>query len=120
LEARLGTSNVRVLDVRVAATPSDARGPRPRSGGNVELRPFAYLGGPTRWHPSRERHPDRRGPSSAYVSSHIPGSVPLDVRAALFDDAGELVSAPELAMVMSALGVGDGHTVVLVDEGRPE
>jgi thiosulfate/3-mercaptopyruvate sulfurtransferase len=50
----------------------------------------------------------------------VPGAVPFDVRALLFDEAGEIVSAPELAMVMSGAGVGDGHTVVLVDEGRPD
>lgn len=48
---------------------------------------------------------------------HVPGAAPLDVRASLFDLYGDVVSAPELAMVMSSLGVGDEHTVVLVDEG---
>lgn len=60
------------------------------------------------------------GPSAAYASGHLPGAVALDVRALLFDEAGEVVSAPEMAMVMSGLGVGDAHTIVLVDDGRPE
>jgi thiosulfate/3-mercaptopyruvate sulfurtransferase len=62
----------------------------------------------------------RRGPPAAFAHGHVPGAVPLDVRATLFDDAGDVVSAPELALVMSGLGVGDGHTVVIVDEGWPE
>jgi thiosulfate/3-mercaptopyruvate sulfurtransferase len=50
----------------------------------------------------------------------VPGALALDVIAELFDTYGQVVSAPELAMVMSALGVADGDTVVLVDHGRPE
>jgi thiosulfate/3-mercaptopyruvate sulfurtransferase len=120
LESRLGLATLRVLDVRRDASSSDASGTRLRAANNVELRPFAHLGGPAGWKTSRERHPERRGPSSAYLSGHVPGAIALDVRAVLFDDAGDVVSAPELAMAMSGLGVGDGHTVVLVDDGRPE
>jgi thiosulfate/3-mercaptopyruvate sulfurtransferase len=54
------------------------------------------------------------------MDGHVPGAVALDVRAMLFDAAGDVVSAPELAFVMSGLGVGDHHTVVLVDEGPPD
>jgi rhodanese-related sulfurtransferase len=120
LEARLAFPTLRVLDVRTDAPSGDASGTRLRAANTVELRPFAHLGGPAGWKTSRERHPVRRGPSAAYLSAHVPGAVPLDVRAVLFDDAGDVVSAPELAMAMSGLGVGDGHTIVLVDEGRPE
>lgn len=120
LEPRLGTSSLRILDVRVDAPSPDASGPRLRAAGNVELRAFAHLGAPAGWKTPRERHPSKRGPAAAFVQGHIPGAVPMDVRAMLFDDAGEVVSAPELAIVMSGLGVGDGHTVVIVDDGRPE
>ncbi len=50
-------------------------------------------------------------------AAHVPRAVALDVRASFFDAYGEVVSAPELAMVMSSLGVGDEHTIVLVDDG---
>jgi 3-mercaptopyruvate sulfurtransferase SseA len=50
----------------------------------------------------------------------IPSVRNLDVRAMLFDAVGDVVSGPELALVMSGLGVGDHDTVVLVDEGRPD
>jgi thiosulfate/3-mercaptopyruvate sulfurtransferase len=119
LEPRVARPDVRVLDVRVDPPPVADSGPRLRALNNVELRPFAHLGGPAGWKASRERQP-RRGPSAAYLGGHVPGAVPLDVRSALFDEAGDVVSAPELALVMSGLGVGDGQTVVLVDEGRPE
>jgi thiosulfate/3-mercaptopyruvate sulfurtransferase len=42
------------------------------------------------------------------------------VRAVLFDHHGNVVSAPELAIAMSTLGVGDDHTIVLVDDGPPD
>jgi thiosulfate/3-mercaptopyruvate sulfurtransferase len=72
------------------------------------------------WKTNRERHPARSGPSSLYLGGHVPGAVALDVRAVLFDDDGEVVSGPEVALAMSSLGVGDEHTIVLVDEGRPD
>jgi 3-mercaptopyruvate sulfurtransferase SseA len=120
LESRLAHADLRILDVRADAPRDDASGTRLRSGGNVELRPFAHLGAPPAWKMSRERYPARRGLPPAYVQGHIPGAVALDVRAVLFDEAGDVVSAPELAIAMSGLGVGDGHTIVLVDEGRPD
>lgn len=52
-----------------------------------------------------------------FVEGHLPGAVLLDVRATLFDEEGSLVGALELARVMSSLGVGDEHTVVLVGDG---
>lgn len=109
-----------MVDVRVDAPVDEGSGTRLRAANNVELRPFAHLGGAIGWKASKERHPARRGPSAAYLGGHVPGAIPLDVRASLFDDAGDVVSAPELAMVMSGLGVGDGDTVIFVDEGRPE
>ena len=121
LEARLQDAALRVLDVRVdAPRRDDASGTRLRSGAHVELRPFAHLGGPPGWKLSRERYPARRGLPAAYLQGHVPGAVALDVRAVLFDEAGDVVSAPELAIAMSGLGVGDGHTIVIVDESRPE
>jgi len=89
-------------------------GPRLRTGNTIDLRAFGFR--PAGWRASRERHPDRRGPPTRFVRAHIPGAVSLDVRASLFDDAGDVVSAPELALVMSSIGVGDTHTVVLVGE----
>lgn len=120
LERRLGLPTLRIVDVRSETRSSDASGTRLRAAGNVELRPYAHLGGPPVWNAGRERHPARRGPSALYLSGHVPGAVALDVRAVLFDDDGEVVSGPELALAMSTLGVGDAHTIVLVDEGRPD
>jgi thiosulfate/3-mercaptopyruvate sulfurtransferase len=57
-----------------------------------------------------------RSRASGPARGHVPGAIALDVRGALFDAFGDVVSAPELAVVMSRLGVGDEHTVVLVDE----
>lgn len=120
LERRLASPTLRVLDVRTEARAGDASGTRLRAAGNVELRPYAHLGGPPVWNAGRARHPARSGPSALYLGGHVPGAVALDVRAVLFDDDGEVVSGPELALAMSSLGVGDGHTIVLVDEGRPD
>jgi thiosulfate/3-mercaptopyruvate sulfurtransferase len=94
VERRLGGPTLRVLDVRTEVGSSDASGTRLRA--------------------------PRSGPSALYLAGHVPGAVALDVRAVLFDDDGEVVSGPELALAMSRLGVGDGHTVVLVDGGRPD
>jgi 3-mercaptopyruvate sulfurtransferase SseA len=111
---------LRILDVRTEVRSSDASGTRLRATGNVELRPYAHLGGPPVCRTNRQRHPARSGPSALYLAGHVPGAIALDVRALLFDDDGEVVSGPELALAMSSLGVGDGHTLVLVDEGRPD
>lgn len=92
LARRLGAPTLRVLDVRTDSRASDESG-------------------------TRLRRPSRRGPPSVYLDGHVPGAVTLDVRASLFDARGDVISAPELAMVMSGLGVGDQHTIVLVDEG---
>lgn len=54
---------------------------------------------------------------ASFVTGHIPGAVALDVRRTLFEPSGAFVSAPELAIVMSTLGVGDEHTVVVVGDG---
>ena len=119
LEPRLGAPKLRVLDVRADGPPDDASGPRLRTAQTVELSAFAHLGGPAGWRAARDRHPARYGPASAYVRGHLPGAIPFDVRALLFDEAGDVVSAPELAIAMSGAGVGDDHTIVLVDDGRP-
>ncbi|MBX3230262.1 MAG: hypothetical protein KIT84_03990 [Labilithrix sp.] len=47
----------------------------------------------------------------------IPGSTKLDATRVLHAD-GSSVSGAELAMAMSEIGVGDEHTIVLVDEGN--
>jgi thiosulfate/3-mercaptopyruvate sulfurtransferase len=54
-----------------------------------------------------------------FVRGRIPGSTLLDVGKRLVHPDGSLVSAPELAMAMSEIGVGDAHTVVLVDGDAP-
>jgi thiosulfate/3-mercaptopyruvate sulfurtransferase len=58
-------------------------------------------------------------PSAQYARGHVPGAVNLDVFATLYDPDGSLVSAPELALLMSTLGVGDAHVVVFVDDAVP-
>lgn len=94
LERRLRLATTRVLDVRSEPLSAhDESGPRLRRISRRAGLPF--------------------------LDGHVPGSVALDVRV-LFDDRGDVVSAPELAMAMSGLGVGDEHTVVLVDEGRSD
>ncbi|AKV02900.1 Thiosulfate sulfurtransferase, rhodanese [Labilithrix luteola] len=119
LERNLSALWLRVLDVRTDRSERDeGSGPRLRPATTVELRQLGHLGGPPDWALSRERHRNRPGPPLSYLRGHVPGSIPFDVREALFDEHGELVSAPELAMVMSSLGVGDEHTIVFVDDGR--
>lgn len=61
--------------------------------------------------------PTRRGRGAPHARGYVPGAVVLDVRAELFDRHGDVVSGLELARLMSSLGVGDEHTVVVVDEG---
>jgi thiosulfate/3-mercaptopyruvate sulfurtransferase len=114
LAARLGEPAVRVVDVRADEPARDASGPRLRVARTVDLRTFSP--GVDGWNASRDRHPAQQGAPRVYLGAHVPGAVSLDVRAALFDESGDLVSAPELALAMSALGVGDAHTIVLVDD----
>ncbi len=54
-----------------------------------------------------------------FVRGRIPGSTLLDVGQRLLTRDGAIVSAAELAMAMSEIGVGDDHTVVLVDGDAP-
>ena len=58
-------------------------------------------------------------PAADYARGHVPGAVNLDVFATLYDPDGALVSAGELALLMSTLGVGDAHLVVFVDGAVP-
>lgn len=56
--------------------------------------------------------------ADAFAAGHVPGAVTLDVRSTLFDARGKVVTPAEVALVMSTLGIGDEHKVVIVDEGR--
>ncbi len=117
LAEKLGAKWLRILDVRGAGSIRDDRsGTRLRvedaAPGFVEIGPregWARIG---HWGQTSE-------PPAAFLRGHIPGSTSLDVGRRLFDETGTIVPAPELAMAMSEIGVGDEHTVVLVDEGRP-
>jgi len=125
LEPRLGAPGVSVLDVRSDDDPRqrddrDESGPRLRTAATIELGPFAHLGAAAGWRASKTRYRSRPGAPRIFTRGHLPGAVSLDVRAQLFDEAGVVVTAPELAMAMSRLGVGDGHTVVLVDGAGPQ
>ena len=53
----------------------------------------------------------------AFSAGHLPGAIAIDVRASLFDERGKVITAPELALRMSMLGIGDEHEVVVVDDG---
>ena len=97
LEQRLGASWLRVIDVRVSV-PEDRKSGVRLAACTVE--------------PRYELAPFERG--------HVPGSVLLDVAGTLFDDYGAPVWAPELARTMAQLGVGDEHTIVIVDDAMPE
>jgi thiosulfate/3-mercaptopyruvate sulfurtransferase len=123
LEANLGANWLRILDVRGAGSVRDDRsGPRLRTGGPsdggegpprfVELGPRAGWLRAGTW-------PESSSPSAPFLQGHVPGSTSLDVGRRLFDETGALVCIVELAMAMSELGVGDEHTIVLVDESRP-
>lgn len=120
LEANLVLPSLRVLDVR---TNPDRRAAEPfslrRTAAHIDFRGFGYLDAPAGWRPSGHRHPQRADAHDAFTEGHVPGAVSFDVREKLFDDDGHMISAPELAMTMSHLGVGDEHKIVLVDEGRP-
>ena len=119
LAQHLGASWLRIVDVRGAGLVRDERsGPRLRVEDDpprfVELGPRAGWARTGSW-------PKNAGaqPPAVFLNGHIPGSTSLDVGRRLFDESGAFVSPLELAMVMSEIGVGDEHTVVLVDEGRP-
>lgn len=113
----LGDPLLRVVDVRLDAPQTD-RGDRsevrlraaeldpPRF---VELGPNAGWLRAGRWTRSAE-------PPATYLRGHVPGALHLDVGGSLFDRDGGIAGAPELAMVMSLLGIGDAHTIVLVDD----
>lgn len=62
---------------------------------------------------------DVRG-AQDYARGHVPGAIALAGRELLYDAYGQVVSAPELALAMSGAGVGDTHTVVVVDDGTRE
>lgn len=115
LMKHLGASWLRVLDVRSSASVRDDRsGSRLRDDDPprfVDLGPHGWLRAGT-W-------PRATQPPAAFLQAHVPGSTSFDVGRRLFDDSGSLVSAPEMAMAMSEAGVGDEHTVVLVDEACP-
>ena len=98
VEQRLGTAWLRVIDVRIAGPEDRKSGIRLAASCTVE--------------PRQELTPFERG--------HVPGSVLLDVNATLFDDYGAPVWAPELARTMAQLGIGDDHTIVIVDDATPE
>lgn len=114
LAENLGAKWLRVVDVRgdSADTPARSRAEEDDPPRYIELGPRAGWLRAGVW--SR-----RARPPEPFTRAHIPGSASLDVGRRLFDDAGAIVCAPELAMAMSEIGVGDEHTVVLVDEGVP-
>lgn len=116
LADHLGAKWLRIVDVRGPGLRDERSGPRLRVDDDpprfVELGPRAGWQRLGSW-------PKTSGPPTSFLAGHIPGSASLDVGRRLFDESGVFVSALELAMVMSEIGVGDEHTVVLVDDGRP-
>jgi thiosulfate/3-mercaptopyruvate sulfurtransferase len=127
VQGHLGSSWLRVLDVRTDATSRfDESGVRLSGALELELRPaFVELDGRDGDGDAKEGWV-RAGPRPAetplplsFLRGHVRGASSLDVGRTLFDDGdpGRPVSAPELAMAMSELGVDDDHTVLLVDEG---
>ncbi len=59
-------------------------------------------------------------PKALYLRGHVPGAVHAPARTMLFDRSGAVLSAGEVALAMSNLGVGDEHTVVFVDSDRSD
>lgn len=114
LENNLHADWLRIVDVRSDPPPASSRA---RDEAH-DLPRFIELGPRAGWLRAG-RSPAHVHPPATFVRSHIPGSTSLDVGGRLFDDAGALVCAPELAMAMSETGVGDEHIVVLVDDGIP-
>lgn len=119
LEANLVLPSLRVLDVRTNAERRAEPASLHRTASHIDFRGFGRLDAPAGWRPSGRRHPQSDDVPAGFAEGHLPGALPFDVREKLFDDDGHVVSAPELAMTMSQLGVGDEHKIVLVDEGRP-
>lgn len=117
LADHLDANWLRILDVRGPALARDDR-----SGARLRLDDdpprFVELGVGGEWHRAG-KWPRAVHPAPAFIRGHIPGSTSLDVGDRLFDTNGALVSAPELAMAMSEAGVGDEHTVILVDDACP-
>jgi 3-mercaptopyruvate sulfurtransferase SseA len=119
LAERLNANWLRVLDVRCRAllgqgARDDRSGPRLRDQVSdpprfVELGPRAGWSRLGRWPKTTDED---------YLAGHVPGSTSFDVAHRIFDASGSLVSAPEIAMAMSEAGVGDEHTLVLVDDRR--
>ena len=112
----LGAEWLRIVDVRGLDSVRDERsGPRLRI--DVDPPRFVELGPRAGWQRTGS-WPKSAALTAAFLAGHIPGSISLDVGRRLFDEMGTFVSGLELAMVMSEIGVGDEHTVVLVDAGR--
>jgi len=59
-------------------------------------------------------------PRALYLRGHIPGAAHAHARSLLFDERGAVVSAGEVALAMSNVGVGDDHTIILVDDSLQE
>ncbi|MDB4884384.1 MAG: Thiosulfate sulfurtransferase, rhodanese [Gemmatimonadetes bacterium] len=97
LEEHLGAPWLRVVDVRGEMRPSDKSEPRLR----VARRSLGRA-------------------AASFLLGHVPGSTSLDVARRLYNDDGSVVTAPELAIAMSELGIGNEHSVVLVDDAQPE
>lgn len=115
LSKNLGADWLRVVDVRTDQAASD----RASDGEDGSDSPrFVELGPRAGWLRAG-RWPRSPQPPKSFLRAHIPGSTNLDVGGRLFDATGTLVWGPELAMAFSEIGVGDEHTVVLVDEGVP-
>jgi rhodanese-related sulfurtransferase len=120
LAERLGARWLRILDVRAtsSAMRDDRSGTRLRDVDAGDEPRLVELADGAGW--VREgKWPRRSRTSDVFRHAHIPGSVQLDVAGRLFDQTGSMVCAPELAMLMSQLGVGDEHTIVLVDDQPP-
>lgn len=117
LAANLDADWIRILDVRVGdGRPPESgtrlRGHPERSDRFVELGPNA---GWVRTTPLA----GRPAAPALFLEGHLPHATSFDVGRLLFDASGLVISAPELALLMSQLGVDDQHTIVLVDAGMP-
>lgn len=118
LGERLSSTALRIVDVRCRAglgQREDRSGPRLRD--QITDPPRFFELGPRAGWARAGQWPTTT--NADFAASHVPGAVFFDVARGLFDSSGTLVSAPELAMAMSGAGVGDEHTVVIVDDRRP-